>query len=306
MKRLVSLILTVIMIMSVLPCCFANASISNNNVTFGARWAITTDGSLYAWGDNWNGELGINSDVTYETTEPTKVMDNIVSADMSSYHAVALSNDGSLYTWGDVEWGMHKVNRGHYRPYKIMDNVTFALAGGSYSMLNSHMQHAIAGLRIEYSNKFLQTLFDIWDEVVDKGFSAAMKIATGNAYGLGKVAWGTIFNATGVTKKGEALKSFYSLYCYNGALDKEFSDVILSSKDNVDIAYVNALINLQKATKTVAINSISDMANWWAKDEVNQSADELKNSLNSWSYYTWWNTNTANNGGNNGGGGGSW
>lgn len=173
-------------------------------------------------------------------------------------------------------------------------------------MLNSHMQHAIADLRIEYSNKFLQTLFDIWDQVVDKGFSAAMKMATGNAYGLGKVAWGTIFNATGVTKKGEALKSFYSLYCYNGALDREFSDIILSSKDNVNIPYVNALINLQKATKTVAINSIANMANWWAKDEVNQSADELKTSLNSWSYYTWENTNAVNNGGNNGGGGGSW
>ena len=151
-------------------------------------------------------------------------------------------------------------------------------------ILDYNMKEAIEDLRIEYSEKYIGTLYDLPSELIEQGFN----VVSGGASGLGKTVWQGIFSATGVSKKGEALKTFYSIYCYNYALDEEVTNIMNTQQTgNVDMAYVNALFNLQKATKITAINSIADMANWWAKDEVNQSADELKNSLSSWSYYTW-------------------
>lgn len=174
-------------------------------------------------------------------------------------------------------------------------------------VLDYAMQEAIDDLRAQYADKFTEVVLDIQKEIIDNAFGTAMSTVTGAGYGVGKFVWDKIiFNVTGVNKKGSALKTFYGIYCYNEALDREFSNELVESKTDIDINYIKALINLQKATKKTAINSIADMANWWAKDEVNQSADELKTSLNSWSYYTWENTNAVNNGGNNGGGGGSW
>ena len=150
-------------------------------------------------------------------------------------------------------------------------------------ILDYNMREAIEDLRIEYTEKYIGTLYDLPSEFIEQGFN----VVSGGASGLGKTVWQGIFSATGVSKKAEALKTFYSIYCYNHALDEELTDVMHLTAGDVDIAYVNALINLQKAAKSTAINSIADMANWWIKDEVNQSADELKTSLNSWSYHNW-------------------
>lgn len=170
-------------------------------------------------------------------------------------------------------------------------------------MLDYNMREAINDLKAQYADKFTEVILDFQEEFVNNGFSSAVSTITGGTYSLGKFVWGEVFKLTGVSSKGSALKTFYGLYCYNGALDREFDNAFLAAKDNADNDYTKALIGLQKATKKVAVNSILATANWWQKDKETQAADEQKNRLDSWTYYVWEKYVTANDEHGTGGGG---
>src|SRR5450756_73218 len=64
---------------------------------------IKPDGSLWAWGDNAAGQLGINYDTAKALPIPWRVgtaTDWAVVA-CGNAHALALKSDGSLWAWGD-------------------------------------------------------------------------------------------------------------------------------------------------------------------------------------------------------------
>jgi len=55
---------------------------------------IKTDGSLWTWGNNWNGQLG---DGTTESREhPVHVLDDVVYVSCGDSHTMAIRSDGSL------------------------------------------------------------------------------------------------------------------------------------------------------------------------------------------------------------------
>lgn len=67
--------------------------------------AITAFGSLFMWGGNENGCLGLTGNVPGKVaTQPTKIdmLSDIRSVSCGWKHTAAVSADGSLYTWG---WG---------------------------------------------------------------------------------------------------------------------------------------------------------------------------------------------------------
>lgn len=71
---------------------------------------IKSDGSLWTWGANYNGQLGNGTNgfgnafnVTIPTQiEPESNWQNISAGDS---HSLAIKSDGSLWTWGDNGWG---------------------------------------------------------------------------------------------------------------------------------------------------------------------------------------------------------
>lgn len=70
--------------------------------------AVLSNGSVYAWGENDIGQLGIGTEDFYQT-RPTQVVDTsgknnlqqIKQVDGGSDHTIAVANNGSVYTWGE-------------------------------------------------------------------------------------------------------------------------------------------------------------------------------------------------------------
>jgi hypothetical protein len=96
--------------------------------------AIKEDGSLWAWGYNFYGQLGDGK--TYNRSlEPVKIMDNVVSISAGHEYSMAIKEDGSLWTWGKNINGQlgDGTTESKSSPVKIMDQVIRISAGEDHS-----------------------------------------------------------------------------------------------------------------------------------------------------------------------------
>ena len=88
--------------------------------------AIKSDGSLWAWGENEDGELGDGT--TIDRHSPVKIMNEVAVVSTNGSYSMALKKDGSLWNWGYM-WHDHTKR---HTPEKLMDSVV-AIANDGYS-----------------------------------------------------------------------------------------------------------------------------------------------------------------------------
>jgi alpha-tubulin suppressor-like RCC1 family protein len=81
---------------------------------YGHSLGVKSDGSLWAWGLNDSGQLGLG-DTTTRTT-PTRVgsASDWISVFSGSHHSYALNASGELYAWGYNDFG--QLGLGHKKP----------------------------------------------------------------------------------------------------------------------------------------------------------------------------------------------
>lgn len=66
-------------------------------------YALKNDGTLWAWGENVQGQLGTGSEKRREYL-PVKVeIDNVKDFAGGVFHCIALKNDGTIWVWGNGE-----------------------------------------------------------------------------------------------------------------------------------------------------------------------------------------------------------
>src|SRR5215210_7760298 len=63
--------------------------------------ALKSDGTVWTWGWNVDGQLGIGSNI--DKTFPVKVpgLTGVIKIAAGTYHVLALKNDGTVWAWGD-------------------------------------------------------------------------------------------------------------------------------------------------------------------------------------------------------------
>lgn len=101
---------------------------------------LKTDGTLWCWGYNDRGQVGIGTASTdnpndpsfYYVRTPTKIMDNVAAVACNQSVTAAIKTDGSLWMWGDNRLG--QLGNGTLTdssvPIKVMDDVVDVSIGG--------------------------------------------------------------------------------------------------------------------------------------------------------------------------------
>lgn len=91
--------------------------------------ALKTDGTLWAWGGNDEGQLGTGT--TERSATPVQVLDQVSAVVAGDYHVAALRTDGTLWTWGDNLYG--QLGDGTYTsrstPAQVLEGVASVAAG---------------------------------------------------------------------------------------------------------------------------------------------------------------------------------
>ena len=76
---------------------------SNIQVSLGYKFslALKQDGTVWSWGQNNNGELGLGNTTEYsEPQQITDIKEKITDVKTGYYHSIALTEKGEVYTWG--------------------------------------------------------------------------------------------------------------------------------------------------------------------------------------------------------------
>ncbi|WP_274654621.1 fibronectin type III domain-containing protein [Paenibacillus humicola] len=69
--------------------------------------ALKSDGTVWAWGSNAYGQLGIGSRATYTSNIPVQVqgLSSVVAIAANGYHNLAVKSDGTVWQWGFTTGG---------------------------------------------------------------------------------------------------------------------------------------------------------------------------------------------------------
>jgi alpha-tubulin suppressor-like RCC1 family protein/outer membrane protein assembly factor BamB len=105
----------------------------------GFSLGIQTNGSLWAWGLNDRGQLGIGSTNLQRVAIRVGADTNWVQVEAGAAHAIGLKRDGTIWTWGANEagqLGLDSTNRNSLAPVRVGEDSAWVevRAGGHFSL----------------------------------------------------------------------------------------------------------------------------------------------------------------------------
>lgn len=190
-------------------------SIASSNGNYAA---IKTDDSLWVWGFNEYGTIGngerkgIISGAVKDsdfTTEPYKVLDNVVYASCGDVAMTALKSDGSLWMWGTNYYNsfLNPTINEALRPVKVMENLRYAgvFSQAIYVIKNDNSLWGWGGGSFGdgYISKSLREPIKIMDNVdfiAAGGEHSVVQKLDGSVWAWGHNEYGEVGDGTTVNK----------------------------------------------------------------------------------------------------------
>ena len=101
--------------------------------------ALRGDGTVWAWGDNEFGNLGIGTTTNHSTPVQVQSLTNIVAIAGGRDHSLAVRSDGTVWSWGWNQYGQvgdGTKGNNRLRPVQVtgLTGVTRVSAGADHSM----------------------------------------------------------------------------------------------------------------------------------------------------------------------------
>jgi alpha-tubulin suppressor-like RCC1 family protein len=117
------------------------------NITTGGNkhvLAIKTNGTLWAWGRNWAGQLGTNNAIDYSSPVQIGAGTTWLKLAAGKYFSMAIKTDGTLWTWGYGGFGMLGLNNG-----SVVSSPTQVGTGTNWSLISSAGKYASAAIKTD-------------------------------------------------------------------------------------------------------------------------------------------------------------
>ena len=133
---------------------FVDTYIPTQEITQSTNWssvsaggahtvAIKSDGTLWAWGDNYAGQLGDGTqELTIVPVQESTSSTNWSSVSVGSAHTVAIKSDDTLWVWGHYRDG--RLGLGEGTTTYIVVPTQNSISGNSWSSVSSKSSHTIA------------------------------------------------------------------------------------------------------------------------------------------------------------------
>lgn len=67
--------------------------------------ALNSDGKVFSWGNNSNGQLGDNTHIERNIPVEVKELQDVADISTGWRHSIALKSDGTIWAWGDNRFG---------------------------------------------------------------------------------------------------------------------------------------------------------------------------------------------------------
>ncbi len=110
--------------------------------------ALKSDGTVWAWGYNYDGELGDGTTTTASSPSNVNGLTNIASIAAGEYYSIALKSDGTVWGWGNNSSGQlgDGTTTSRYTPVQVIDltGVTTIAAGEKHNLALSGVPDIIS------------------------------------------------------------------------------------------------------------------------------------------------------------------
>jgi len=109
--------------------------------------ALASDGTVYTWGYNYFGQLGINSNT--DSNIPVLVSGALIGKTITRVaaggsHSIALASDGTVYTWGRNNYGQLGNENNTNSSVPVAVNTSGVLSGKTITKVAAGDSHTIA------------------------------------------------------------------------------------------------------------------------------------------------------------------
>jgi alpha-tubulin suppressor-like RCC1 family protein len=99
---------------------------------------LKDDGTLYSFGENSFGQLGVGTDKVSTSPLQVKGVSNVIDFDTSNSHSIAATSDGSVWVWGLNDYGqLNETNKSNIlTPIKVdgLYDIVKVRAGNRFSL----------------------------------------------------------------------------------------------------------------------------------------------------------------------------